>query len=64
MLWKIYAWFLAIVIAAAYGIVIWEGLGVRDAIDIPISLVALIGVFGYAYKKRYSLKTCGGLCFL
>jgi len=52
MLWKIYAWFLAIVLAAAYGAIIWEGLEVRDAIDIPISLIAVIGVFGYAYKRR------------
>ena len=52
MLWKIYAWFLAFLLAVGYGVLIWEGIEVRDIVDMLISLVALIGVFGYAYKRK------------
>jgi hypothetical protein len=30
----------------------WEGFSLLDVLDIPISLIALVGVFGYAYKRK------------
>lgn len=51
ILWKIYLWFLVVVVGALYGASIREGLNVVRILDIPVTLISLAGVFGFAYRK-------------
>lgn len=50
--WKIYSWILAGCLAIAYYDIFSESAKIQDILDIPVSLVALVGLFGYAYKKK------------
>lgn len=52
MAWKIYSWVLAAILALAYSTILTETITAPKFIDIPISLVALVGLFGFAYKKK------------
>lgn len=52
MAWKIYTWILAACLAVAYYDIFSETAKIPDFLDIPISLVALVGLFGYAYNKK------------
>jgi hypothetical protein len=50
MFWKIYFWFITLLVIAAY---ISEGFDdVWDVIDLIISVGAFVGLFSYAYGKR------------
>jgi len=51
ILWKVYFWFLTVVVLALLGGSIMQGVTAIKIVDIPISLVALAGVFGFAYQK-------------
>jgi hypothetical protein len=50
--WKIYSWILTACLAFAYYDIFSKTAKIQDLLDIPISLVALVGLFGYAYKKK------------
>lgn len=54
--WKIYSWILVGCLAIAYYDIFSEAAKIQDILDIPISLVALVGLFGYAYKKKIGKK--------
>lgn len=51
ILWKIYFWLLALALLALNAAAVKRGFSVRDAVDVPISLVGLTGVYGFAYQK-------------
>ena len=46
-----YFWLLATALAALNGVAIRRGFSVRDAVDVPISLAGLAGVFGFVYQR-------------
>jgi hypothetical protein len=51
VIWQVYAWILLLLTATS-----WLGLpraeiSTRDLIDIPVSIVLVAGVFGYAFRK-------------
>ncbi len=54
--WKIYFWLLSLLLFAAYVIIAIDGLTVFDVMDIPISIIALIGLYGFAFKKKIFVK--------
>ncbi len=54
--WKIYSWVLAAILGLAYFTILLGTVTAPKIIDIPISLVALVGLFGYAYKKKIGTK--------
>jgi len=47
--WKIYFWFLLVVVGFLFGGFLVQGLDMIKILDFPISLVSLAGLFGYAY---------------
>lgn len=49
--WRIYFWFLAVVVGFLFGGSITQGLTVIKLVDVPVSLIALAGLFGFAYQK-------------
>ena len=50
-LWKIYFWFLLIVIIPTY---LWQGFSrVWEIIDVILMLIAMIGLFGFCWQKRW-----------
>ena len=51
ILWKLYFWLLVFALLALNGAAVKRGFSMRDAIDVPISLTGLAGVFGFAYQK-------------
>lgn len=52
MFWKIYSWFLAVMLVAGHFSSLTENLTVVRVIDVPISLVGLLGLFACSYKKK------------
>lgn len=51
MFWKIYFWFFIVILVLGYST---EGIGgIWGIIDLLISIVALAGLFLYAYKKSF-----------
>ena len=52
MAWKVYFWFLTAVLVALYALTFSQSApAIYNYLDIPISLIALIGLYGYAFKK-------------
>ncbi len=49
--WKIYFWFLLVVVGFLFGGFLVQGPDMIKLLDFPISLVSLAGLFGYAYQK-------------
>jgi hypothetical protein len=49
--WKIYFWFLLVIVGALFGGSLVLGLDMIRILDFPISLTSLAGLFGYAYQK-------------
>lgn len=56
--WKIYFWFLLVVVGLLFGASLVLGLDMIKILDSPVSLIALAGLFGFAYQK-----TIGGSIF-
>jgi hypothetical protein len=52
MAWKIYSWCFAVVLIAAHILSFIEKVTLLNILDVPISLIALIGLFGFSYKKK------------
>jgi hypothetical protein len=50
--WKIYFWALAILLLLGYSRILCTGPTVWEIVDIPISGLAIAGLYGYAYKKQ------------
>lgn len=50
MFWKIYTGVLAILIFSGYGIAVFQGLSLLETVDIPITLLALAGLFGFTFR--------------
>jgi FtsH-binding integral membrane protein len=59
MIWKVYFWFMVVLIVAAVWVtgthVTWK-LHIVDWLNLLLMIIGLIGVFGYAYKRRISSK--------
>jgi hypothetical protein len=55
--WKIYVWFLTVVVLVFLGGSITGPVSAIKIIDIPLSLIALAGLFGFAYEKSILMKT-------
>ena len=51
--WKIYFWLLALALLALNGVAVKRGFNIRDALDVPIALIALTGVFGFVYQRSF-----------
>jgi len=51
MFWKIYAWFIFLIFSVAY--ITTKPFGVINVIDLIISFPSLVGLFLYAYRKRW-----------
>ena len=52
MAWKIYFWILLLLLLLAYTAIFMGMPSIWDLLDSFISLVAITGLFSYAYKKR------------
>jgi len=50
--WRIYAWILLLLTATSWLDLFRAEIGTRDLIDIPISIVFVVGVFAFAYHRR------------
>jgi len=51
LFWKIYFWFLLVVVGFLFGGFLVQGLDMIKILDFPIALVSLAGLFGYAYQQ-------------
>ena len=51
--WRIYAAIMSVYLAWAYAVLVFLGPSIYDLVDIPISLIALLGVFGFAFKRAW-----------
>ncbi len=49
--WKIYFWVLTGILILTYSDIFFNDPIVYDFIDLPITITAMVGLFGYAYKK-------------
>ena len=54
--WKVYFWFLAVVVLAFLTGSIMGPVSAIKTIDIPLSLTALAGLFGFAYQRSILMK--------
>ncbi len=52
MAWKIYFWLLIMLLGYSYYELFGGDTQFYDYFDLPISLIAIFGLFGYAYKKK------------
>lgn len=52
MVWKIYFWLLSVLIVLAYALIFSVSPSISDLLDVIISLVALTGLYCYAYKYK------------
>jgi hypothetical protein len=52
MIWKFYFWLFSIVIAASWIQLGFVKLTAHDIIDIPVTVLGLVGLFGFAYRRR------------
>lgn len=50
MIWRVYAWALLLLLVVTWFGLIGADIRAIDLIDIPVSIVGLIGVFGFAYR--------------
>jgi len=55
--WKIYSWIFTGILTLTYATMPHEVVSSRELIDIPISVVSLIGLFGFAFKIRIGAQT-------
>lgn len=53
MWWKIYTWLLAVFLVLSYSFIIAATPTIVDLIDIPISIVAWLGLLAFSYSKRF-----------
>jgi hypothetical protein len=51
LFWKIYFWFLLVVVGFLFGGFLVQGLDMIRLLDFPISLASLAGLYGFAYQK-------------
>lgn len=51
LFWKIYFWFLLVVVGFLFGGFLVQGLDMIKLLDFPISLASLAGLYGFAYQK-------------
>src|SRR3989338_2047058 len=51
LFWKIYFWFLLVVVGFLFVGFLVRELDMIKLLDFPVSLVSLAGLFGYAYQK-------------
>ena len=51
MIWKVYAWLLLLLTATSWLGLLRAEISTRDVIDIPVSIVLIVGVFGYAFRR-------------
>src|SRR3989338_770984 len=56
LLWKIYFWFLLMIVGFLFGGFLGQGLDMIKALDFPISPVSPAGLFGYAYQKSIGVS--------
>lgn len=56
ILWKIYFWFLVMVVGAFFGASLVQGLDAVKIIDFVISLISLAGLFGFAYRRKIGVS--------
>ena len=57
MAWKIYSWIFTGILTLTYATMPPELATPREMIDIPVSVVSLIGLFGFAFKIRIGTTT-------
>lgn len=57
MIWKIYSWIFTGILSLSYASMPPEAVTSRELIDIPISVISLIGLFGFAFKQRIGART-------
>ncbi len=55
MWWKVYVWLLAVALFISYLAILVSSPALVDFIDIPISIVAWLGLFAFAYRKRLAV---------
>lgn len=51
MIWKVYAWLLLLLTARSWLDLLRADISTRDVIDMPVSIVLVVGVFGYAFRR-------------
>ena len=61
--WKVYFWLVALLWVISITDITWQVLSLRDAINIPLSWIALVGVFGYAYRRKLISQNFWKFCF-
>ena len=61
--WKIYFWFLVVIVVNGYSSMFSAYLIFYDYLDIPFSILGLVGLFGYAYKKKLLCPNIWKICF-
>lgn len=49
--WKIYTWLLAVLLVLAYSVILSANPAIVDFIDMPLSLVAWLGLWAYSYNR-------------
>ncbi len=52
MFWKIYAIVMTVILLIAYFFTFRYGMQTLDYVDLPVSIIALIGVYGFAFRIR------------
>jgi len=52
MFWKIYAILLTVILVTAYVIVFVGGVQTLHYVDLPISIIALVGLYGFAFQVK------------
>jgi len=57
MVWKVYSWMFTGILTLSYASMPPEAVSSRELIDIPISVISLIGLFGFAFKLRIGAPT-------
>jgi hypothetical protein len=53
MVWKIYFWVLTVLLVVLYVLTLSSSdVAVYYYLDVPVSVLGLVGLYGYAFKKR------------
>ncbi len=56
MLWKIYFWFIVILISMSFFDTFMLGMSYVDFFDLAFTIISCIGFFGFIYKKTFFSK--------
>jgi hypothetical protein len=56
MAYKVYFWFLLTLLVLTYAQTFSAQVSLYDLMDLPFSMVALTGLFGYVYNRRVGLQ--------